>query len=630
MADAPRRPAVAALPVLAGLVALLLVVAVAAVVLVRSPDEPSPDVAVPPVAAPPTPVDAPSLGAVWEVGASATTRPVVLPELSAPDTTVLADGDDLWAVADASGETRWRASAGTPCDLAARGPGGDLAVVVTASSRRPCGALALVDGDDGTVRWTRRVPELDVVSQQLAVGSTSVTWLHDAEGQRRFALDDGADLPDLDLGEASAALSSTVAVVATGSPVTDGMRVLDVDTGETIAEPDVRGATAGVVIEAVVSTDPLVVDAQVQGHRAAWPVDLAAGTLDDPLGPQVDEPVGEDRLTALTTYDDVVVVRRTGQAPLTYAADATTGDPLWELPADAPLTVLGSDDAGLVGLAPQPGPAPEQAAAPVLVVRTDPRDLADAAVLGTIDGGPGAVPTVHLGDGVLVVPGDGVLRGYRVPGPDEAVPDAVLPPLDVAYETGPSESAATEAETYAYRAEDVPAAEVALCALSPETLRAVGWGDWADLPRSADCRWTHRERRWQMTVDAQVTAVRPYVAGTDPPQGRVPHHEAAALLAADRPAYAADVPGLADGAWLARPAVVGAEGDRVVVRARLANLIVTVDLELAESPYDLAGGAERPSRRDLDSAALLALADLLAPYDGTVPQTLPRGGAERG
>ena len=73
MADAPRRPAVAALPVLAGLVALLLVVAVAAVVLVRSPDEPSPDVAVPPVAAPPTPVDAPSLGAVWEVGASATT-----------------------------------------------------------------------------------------------------------------------------------------------------------------------------------------------------------------------------------------------------------------------------------------------------------------------------------------------------------------------------------------------------------------------------------------------------------------------------------------------------------------------------------------------------------------------------
>ncbi len=599
-----RRSTLVALAVAAVAIALVIGVLVA-----RGGDDR------PAAAAPAPPPPPPLVDADWTTDSKFGEDVSLLSSLSTAQRLVVSTRTHLEALDPATGARLWRTPVGELCFESGPTQEDLVAIVTVARGRAQCRSLSVVDLDTGDRLWSART-RLASGSKQLDVSRRTVSYQAGCGDLLRFDLTSGRQLPTLELTNICEGVGLGGGDLRLTSVERDGrlgdLVLADSDTDRRLARVRGYAGDPALKVYAIVSRDPLIIDVAHRLHRVLRLIG-EDGRPVRYLGYQQDLS-SAGRHDVLGIADDVLVVTFSDIGSLTtYGIDLTTGEVLWTRGPDDSLGLVGLHGTDLIGRRWVDGE--------LWLTRADVRDDPGVTeVLGRLGSAPTAdgqpllfgdsdVPqrVGMVGDRVVVVGAEGA-ASYPVPEQGDGVERAA------ADDEGPT-SGFEEGD---FRPDDGGGCHD----VSPRVFELLNWGTEAALPPSAGCAWSHRSGDddnygWSMYVDLTtfVTVPGPEEQGDAPSES--PREVAARSLTDLLPDGAVEAPDIGDEAWILRR---GGYKPELTVWVRERNLVVGVSI-------DGVGGGRGvepfPSAEQIDAAALLALGQLLEPYDVTAPDRLP-------
>lgn len=522
------------------------------------------------------------------------------------DDVVVVEREGLVGLDAATGEERWRLPATKVCAFPERAQDGLVVIGYQRAGKDrwdSCPTLAAVDAATGAVVWKRRIRGVGsrspVWDRLVAVGDSSVSVKPVVCGPlRRYDLHTGKPLKQLDVVGSDGFACDDWAIdgqwIAQLQTPDFGERnslvVYDADTGEQAFRRPVRGGRLGQIY----SSDPLVIDLSIRGHRLLWRVDPATGELLAPIGGQLSW--RNDDLRPRDVVDGVIVATgypaQDGASPVRAAGlDPTGGPALWSgFPASG--TIEGFDR-GLVVTSDLPTAEPSSS---TVVTRHDAADVTEVEVLGTIEHDN----AVALAGDLLLTETETGLAAYRLPTPGKA--PRLAGDVDLHWDDDPS---VAEVDDDRWQDGEVRPDDVADCALSDETLTTLGFHR-LDLPRPVGCDWVERAEPAgtdrSLHVETYVGLAEKAVAGqerltaTERAQDRMEQIREKSMVeglydpdqALARRGVA--LPGVGDEAYLVQGVGIGGREGNISLLVRVANVVVHVDVEeLASRPYDASG-----------------------------------------
>lgn len=476
------------------------------------------------------------------------------------------------------GAVAWTSPLGEVCAFSAIDDAGSLAV----QSGPRCSTLTVLDVTSGETRWTDtvRFPDDTYPSKRglsLGISAETVTVATRC-GIERWALADGAFRSRLQArGENEycrpSATSGDLAIVADRT----GLIGYDSETGALRWRRP--GATAAV--HRIHAVDPLLADVAIDGVRAVRRIDPATGELGPvvgrPLpvhgpGVAIADPVGD---AVIGAYHDPAGGFDESYAAVVRAWDGASGEQRWARPSTGD-DYLGADADGFYLGRPITDRDDGDGYA-YWVMRWGPDD-AEPQTVGWID--EQVLDMKRVGDLLLVGGSYGQpTTAYRLPGTSEDLPI----PDGRDEHTDPT-----------WSRDDLRTDPLVdpCAAVTPQTLRDLGFVEAAALPAPLDCRWSEGDR----VLVVGVSVERP---DDDRTAVEVAEQRATDLRNGVRYDEVEDSP-LAEEVWQASTASVGASsyeevpgatstGARVLVRE--ANVVVGASFE--QAPGDPAAPARR-------------------------------------
>lgn len=423
--------------------------------------------------------DAPQLKPLWTATAKGANADVPPDVLTADGVLVVEENRVATAISRRTGAVLWTRPA--PCAEATRQGSG----VVVMQTGRKCVDVQAVDLRTGKVRWTSTIqhpPKYLPGGHLVGVGRRVATVKTDCGAMERFDLASGRHLGAIGLNSVDCTLTTATdgrhIVVADRlpGPGEPALMEYDADTGRRVWAR--RATDAYTQLVGLVSSDPLVLDIEVDHHRLLRRYD-AQGRPRAILGRQLPA----DTLPHVTAYGvrgGVLVGQydSTLQQPLgpVYGWDLATGRTDWTF-ADDGYLAIGIDGGGFLASSyAATGPrAGGKATADTWIGERGPGSGDALAPVGWIAGEHRTSGSAVVGDLLLIGHG-GKVTAYRL----SKASDGEMPtPL-------------TKAEpAKGWAAGDAhPKPGVDPCAaVSVSTLRELGFRDQLHLPTPIDCDW---------------------------------------------------------------------------------------------------------------------------------------------
>lgn len=594
--------------------------------------EPRPDPSIPPT----------SLATAWT-----TTIPGLDGEvhITKVGRSVVASGSGVVARVDsATGRARWGYTApGGTCDISRPNAHADVAIVLG----RHCATVALIDGATGKIRWRTTMPPVDKKyddgTKFVSLGERSVTVITQLCGQvTRLAVRDGHRLGTIapaDRACANGADSDGKVIAVWHDPDTaetpddhgtgwippnDGTaayELYDADSGRLLWRRQADRLHNGLDTGAVVSSSPLVLAIEQQGHEVMRRFTRSSGRPGAYVGRQLSQYDGA--FTSDGVAEGVMVGDYTGGQYANgriHAMDLASGKELWSRDIGSQsvntTSVVGVDENGVLTATLRTSGTKIE----TWLGRLGLHDGTDLGYVGYLRGSP----SVSLVDGAVYAVAGGTMT------------KAPLPPVVKGLEPP------TTQQPEGWQDSDVrPDPLVDPCtAISSTTLRLVGLGRDVGLPTPADCTW---QESAQPRFSSRLLRVTTTVAAPSGPAKKGTAVGAAQqLLKAERTRTitGADsgvdlpvlrpVPGLGDEAYAAVGGRFrGTSGIGTVGKLVVRDHNVVVQVEAAGGQEIMYPGSEPASPDRLEQGLLGAAREALGAYGLTLKDlaTAPSAGA---
>lgn len=466
-----------------------------------------------------------------------------------------------------------------------------------------CREVAVLDTASGRLLWHHRVPGLaeGTYTSQVAIGDRVVTTQAFCGEVRRYDARTGRQLSvifprDRVCGHSADLTGQWVVGISDpespGTPAGEGiippydgvahLEMYDADTGKRLWRRPVD--RSGAELESVVSTEPLVLDTNLEGERLMHRYDSRTGER----GVLVGRPLGSsgqyDDFTVVSQESDRLVGHPGAGGP-TYAYDLRTGQQTDVLQFEGSSSPVGAPGGLLTGKA-LATTAGRPDGPTVLVNRVDPARPGRPETLGWIDR---EMLNTAVYDDLLVVAGNNDLIAYRLPAEGEFRPDLLA-----------ADTPGLDDDTRPFVAMDHPDMCTHVPTSALETLRMR-----ADLPAPYNCLWSRN-------TDAGADAVLQVGAGfVTHPRAALTSLRAENVNVEDAERRA--VRGLGDEAWVVTEKSESSAS--VYMGVAYENLVVW--LSYRQHVFSDAARKQVPTAAEAEAALKEAARGMIAELDAT-------------
>ncbi len=505
-------------------------------------------------------------GRLWDAAPASTTpwawttaTSVIVPQEQALTGYAAADGTKQWTLRLPR----------KVCSIAAApnraGIGAVLMGTGTTVNDEACNLAGAVDTTTGRLLWTKSLTGLSEYGlTDVAIGDTAVAITNPCDTAVTLSVKDGSRLAKLPAQPDPDGCNHSFA--SDGTTVVDGTRDIagalvgyDAATGRKLwsvpAKADSVHRSPTVRVHRVISSDPMVVDAQVNGHDFLRTIDPKTATM---------HLFGREGSTswvpALAHAAGSQVVIQYGQSQVLFTYDGRSGREVKHTVLDDGESAVGVRGAQVISAV---APGPTLGTAGMAVVSTDPV-TGKRTVLGVISL-EGVAATLgqglgyHIaisGDTMVVSTIDGLV-GYKLPNTGKSIESLPDPRK---WATGDLR----------------PAQATDLCAtLSTATKQALGFAT-PSLPAPADCRWFEEIGAIQSRqVWVSSSAIEPSGSQSAIERARLRVKTMTAPNSTSKLPAMTAVPGIGDEAWMSSRD--SALDPLVTMIVRVANVVITIN-----------------------------------------------------